>query len=318
MAHEGNNNLESATGRLDPSGEPDPADLDPEDPAAQAVLATLAAGVRRMRLNDPLARQGIAEGVHGMRTATRRLRSALRTFEDLVQEDWAEPLGGELRWLAEILGAVRDLDVLKQRLHEAAGDSVEELRPLFDALDARHETASAALRQALSGDRYHALSSRLEAALDRPALDDRAAEPCREALPPLVARAWKSLKKRARALEPSDPDEAFHEVRKRAKRARYAAEAVAEALDSRRERSAHRFAKLAAGVQEVLGAFQDSIIAEREIARVVAEHPGDGPFNLAAGRLLERQACAAGQSRARFFKAWDKLDRKAHRRWFKA
>jgi CHAD domain-containing protein len=258
------------------------------------------------------------EGVHGMRTATRRLRSDLRTFLDLLDGDWAGPLEDELRWLAGVLGPVRDLDVLEARLREAAGNSADALAPLFRALGARHEAASAALRAALAGERYQALLARLDDALERPSLNDQAGEPCGEALPPLVARVWKSLKKRARALGPDDPEDDFHDVRKRAKRLRYAAEAVAHALDARTAKSARRFAKLATRVQDVLGEFQDAIVAGQEIDRLVAEHPDDGPFNLAAGRLLERQAIAAEQARALFFKVWDKLDRRACRRWLKA
>jgi CHAD domain-containing protein len=149
-------------------------------------------------------------------------------------------------------------------------------------------------------------------------LKEEAQEECRTALPPLAARAWNALKKRARALGPADPDADFHEVRKRAKRARYAAESIADALDDRRCKAAKRFARLATRVQDVLGEHQDAVIAGVEVARIVADHPDDGPFNLAAGRLLERQACAADRSRERFFAEWAKLDRKKRRRWFKA
>ncbi len=123
---------------------------------------------------------------------------------------------------------------------------------------------------------------------------------------------------RGRALGPHDPDEDFHAVRIRAKRARYAAEAVADALDDQAARDAERFAELATRVQDVLGENQDAIVAGQEILRIAAEHPNDGPFNFAAGRLLERQDIAARAARAKFFKVWDQLDRKKVRRWFQS
>ena len=54
------------------------------------------------------------------------------------------------------------------------------------------------------------------------------------ALPPLAAAAWRKLKKGGRDLEAASPDADFHQVRKLAKRARYAAELIAPALGSAR------------------------------------------------------------------------------------
>jgi CHAD domain-containing protein len=296
---------------------PEPRTVAPDEPAAHAIRAVLADGVDRLRASDEPARRGEVEGVHRLRTSSRRLRSAFRAFEGLVEPDWAGRLEAELKWIAGLLGAVRDLDVMMERLRLAAGESVVALGPLFESLTERHTRASEALREALQGERYRGLIERLAEAARRPALRDEAREPCRTALPPLVARAWSRLKKGARALTPEDPDEAFHEVRKRAKRARYTAEAVAFALGPDQAKDARRFARRAKDVQDILGEHQDAIVACQEINRLVAERPHDGPFNLAAGRLLERQEHAADDSRSRSFEVWEKLDRKKVVRWLK-
>jgi CHAD domain-containing protein len=141
---------------------------------------------------------------------------------------------------------------------------------------------------------------------------------CRSTLSPLVAEAWKSLRKRGRELGKGDPDEDFHETRKRAKRARYAAESVADALKPRRARAAKRFARMATKVQDVLGEHQDATVASQEIARIITLHQGDPVFERAAARLKKRQQRAADRSRARFFKVWKRLDRKKLRRWFQS
>ena len=94
----------------------------PRDPAAHAVRAAIAAGVRRMILNDPRTRLGEVEPLHQMRVGTRRLRSDLRTFRPLLDKDWAESLRAELKWLGSSLGAVRDLDVLLERLRREGDD----------------------------------------------------------------------------------------------------------------------------------------------------------------------------------------------------
>ncbi len=265
----------------------------------------------------PAAQGGDPEGVHRLRTASRRLRSDLRTFRDLLDDNWARPLEDDLKWLAGLLGVVRDLDVLKDRLRRSAGEAPGALGPLFLALDERHAEASRALRDALGSDRHRDLLRRLADAAGAPVLQPEAAGPCRSALPPLAASAWKAARRRGRALDPHDPDEDFHEARKRAKRARYAAETVADALDPGPAEDARRFARLANEVQDVLGEHQDAVVAAREVRRIADDHPTHGALNLACGRLLERQERSAQRSRDRFFKVWDRFDREKHRRWLK-
>jgi CHAD domain-containing protein len=294
-------------------------EVKPDDPAASAVRATLAVGLHWLHVNEGPARAGDTEGVHHLRTTTRRLRSALGLFRDLTEPAWADALADELKWLAGLIGAVRDLDVLTGRLRAGADEegTSGSLGPLFDALAARHAAASGALRDALGGERYAALSARLAESPSAVPLGDDAWEPCRDALPPLVDAAWKRLKRAGRALGRDDPDEDFHEVRKRAKRARYAAEAVGGALEPGPSAAAHRFAGRARDVQDVLGEHQDAVVAASLVREQAAAHPDLGPFNLASGLLLARESRAAADSRDRFFDAWDDLDRKKLVRWLK-
>ena len=103
-----------------------------------------------------------------------------------------------MKWLAGLLGSVRDLDVLTARLREAAGEerlSPESLAPLFADLTARHVRASHELRGALQGNRYRDLIAALERAVGHPSLGTASCTPCRKALPPLAAGAWRRLKK---------------------------------------------------------------------------------------------------------------------------
>lgn len=307
----------AVNGKPRPSLEPEPLRLVAGGPAAMAVQSALRTGVERMARCVEPARQGQVEGVHGMRTSTRRLRSALRTFRDVIDAEWAAPLQDELHWLAGVLGAVRDLDVLRERLLRAAGHSQTTLAPLFRLLAEEHERASATLRAVLQGERYKSLIERLEQAALQPPLRADLKEIRRSELPKLARDPWKSLKKRGRALEPDDPDAAFHEVRKRAKRARYVAEDLIPLLNSHRGEEAKRYAKAATRVQDLLGEHQDAVVAAGTITRIVAAHDQDVPFRRAADRLLKNQQRVADRSRKRFFKVWDKLDRKKVRRWLK-
>jgi CHAD domain-containing protein len=318
MPHDGatSANGSSSVGLAEPRDATLPR-LGPHEPTAHAIQSALIQGVERLRQFAPGARQGDVEGVHRMRTTARRLRSELRLYRDLLAGDWGQRLSGELQEQGRLLGAVRDADVLRARLRKSAAELVEDLGPLFAMLDRRHEAASAVLKSALESGRFDGLSDQLAEAAEHPDLDDAAWEPCQKVLTPLVRAVWKRLRKAASALDLSDPDEEFHEVRKKAKRARYCAESVAPTLDEADANDACRFARRATAVQDVLGEHQDAIIAGQEIRRIVAAHPDQGPFNLAAGRLLERQMNAAGTARTQFFKAWNQLDRRKNVRWMK-
>lgn len=291
----------------------------PRDPVARAVVAALETAVSRLRGIEDDARRGDVEGIHRLRTTTRRLRSELRAFRGLVEPGWIGPLESEMKWLAGLLGAVRDLDVLMDRFRKAAareGLLVEALAPLFAELMARHARASRELRAALTGDRYRELLAALQDAIAHPALGSAAAAPCRTALAPLAAAAWRRLGKRGRALEIDDPDEAFHEVRKRAKRARYTAELVAPILSGSAARSVRRFIRGTTRVQDVLGEHQDAVVARHELAGLLARGPHGSEFEGAARRVLDGQDEAAQAAREAYFAAWEKLDRKRARRWF--
>ncbi len=299
---------------------PEPAPrIEPDDPAALAVRSALIQGTRWLRANEPGARAGKVDGVHHLRTTTRRLRTALGLFRGLIEPSWADALADELKWLAGLLGDVRDLDVLTARFRAAAEEceTTEALEPLFDTLRIRHDAATEALHDALASQRYERLSGRLSDSASTEALPllESACEPCRTALPPLVDGVWKRLKRAGRALEPESPDDDFHEVRKRAKRARYAADAVRDALDPDASSAAKRFARHARAVQDILGAHQDAVVAAAEIRQIAAAHSDLGPFNFAAGQLLEREQRAAAESRDGVFKIWNALDRKKNVRW---
>jgi CHAD domain-containing protein len=306
--------------------------IKPRQPAAELIRTALAGALARVEAADPEARRGDVEGVHRLRTSTRRLRSELHTVRDLVERDWRQHLQEELKWLADMLGSVRDLDILSHRLRSATATPTGEdqapalpqatcqddpLEPLFRELRERHARNSRALRDALQGERYRNLIGALEVSIKHPALTDLAWEPCREVLPPLAQSAWRRLRTDGRALEPDAPDADFHELRKRAKRARYTAELIAPALGRRALQQAQRFIRLTTQTQDVLGEHQDAIVAVTEIERLLADHPQDDDFVPAARRLVESQHRAAQAARETFFDVWKKLDRKKSLRWFR-
>jgi CHAD domain-containing protein len=294
-----------------------PAPLPRKPTAGDVVTAAVRAGVARVLAHDPLVRlrATLADddtAVHQMRVGCRRLRSDLSTFAALVDSDWAGALRAELGWLAKALGGARDAEVLRARLRRTAG--ADPLAPLDDAavaridadLAARHEDALITLDNALASDRYLALVDMLVDATRSPRLTALAGRPAHEVLPRLVAKPWRRMVygrggvDGAADLDPAAPDERWHAVRIRGKRARYAVEAVAGVLGG----AAADLAKALGAVQDLLGEHQDAAVAAETWLSIARSDPDDHSLAVTAGRLYERERATIRSVRSRFPAAW--------------
>ena len=245
--------------------------------------------------------------------ATRRLRSDLRTFEQFVDAQWAADLRAELRWLGSELGAVRDIEVQRDRLRNHAQllppAEAEAARRVVRRLDADRAAARFDLVAALSQARYTQLRSRLAAAAARPAFTAAALAPASDALAPVVRSQWKKVRRAVRKLGDNPPDEALHSTRVRAKRCRYAAEACEPAFGKRAQRLARAMAK----VQEVLGEHHDAVVAGAWLVKTAHECSPAEAYAIGMLAQIEREAAAA--ARAQFPAAWRRADTKRVRGW---
>lgn len=289
-----------------------PDDLPPllpvgkKDPALALVRRALADGVRRLVETDPGVRRDSPDAVHQMRVACRRLRSDLRTFRPLLADPRMERLRIELAWLADCLGASRDLEVLRERLAQTAVS--DRLSPLDavavatvdELLAAQQGDARPDVLAALASPRYVALLDLLVAVAREPVGSDRAGERCADALPDLVGTTWGHLAKRAKKLHLDDPDDDWHRVRILAKRARYAAEVAAVVLGG----PAKRTAKAATAVQTLIGEHQDAAVAAERVLELPAERPTDLELAVTCGRLAERERAAVTAARLAFLELW--------------
>lgn len=291
-----------------PGDLPQPPPVTADLPAADAVVAALRSSAARLVGNDVGVRRQAPDAVHQMRVACRRLRSDLRTFSPLLAGRWARPLRDELSWLADELGAARDLEVLRARIRRTAvADPLAPVEPAdVDRVDrllaAREEDALRRAVAALRTQRYLTLLEALLGAAREPRTDDSAEQPSRAALPPLVDAAWGDLARSADRLTATDPDDAWHRARILAKRARYAAEAVEPALGA----PARSRARAAKEVQEVLGEHQDAAIAATTVLALAGTARGRDVRLLAVtcGRLAERERGLVRASRAAFPAVW--------------
>lgn len=287
----------------------------PEDATVrEAVSAALTSSTIRLIRADAGVRVGEdLEAVHDARVAVRRLRSDLRSFRSVLDPSWSKPLRDELGWLGTALGEVRDLDVLGDRLE----GRVAELRPedkavgehLVQRVRAERSTAREGLLADLRSDRYTALLDRLVQGSQAPAvLPDAGERTAASVLVPLMEGPWKHVERACTRIDDDAPDELLHAARIRAKRARYAADALAPLVGAR----ARRFARAAAGLQDVLGEHQDAVVAEAWLREAARSGAGTA---FVAGLLTARERQARADARASWRAAWKALRRKKLRFW---
>lgn len=287
---------------------PDPAGL-----AVDAIRATLARHVRALLMADIGVRRDLPDSVHQMRVSARRLRSALATFSPLLDVQEATHLKDELRWIANELGAIRDTEVLIERLddhaeHLADPQDTERCRSVIDPfLAARLAAARSSALAALRSDRHQQVIDDLMAAAVRPPVTDAAYGSCEEALLPLVTKAWRRLERSVAALSMQGASEPWHEARIKAKRARYAAESVSDVFGKRMRRLADELAD----VTEILGDHQDAYVAQGVLREIAGTPTADGLVGLSLGLLHEYETEIELRDRRRFRKTWDAVRERA-------
>lgn len=289
---------------------PLPNPMPPDAPAVEQLRGALDGLVRQMIAHDPGTRLGEdPEALHQMRVACRRLRTLLREARPMLVVEWVEPLREEIGWLGDELGAVRDLDVLRQHLNEEIGaldpTDVRGGALLIRALELEREGQRERLLAALRSERYFRLLGALEDAARKPEIADPEV-----VLEDLARDAFRRLRKAVRGLGDEPSDEALHEVRIKAKRARYAAELVAPALG----KPVAKFIERAKEFQDVLGDYQDAVVA-RERIRALSGRRRGAASAFAAGRLLERQVARCAEILRMFPKRWRRLEQKGMKAW---
>jgi CHAD domain-containing protein len=290
------------------------ASLPPDAAVVDVVRNALAASVIRLVRADAGVRLGEdPEAVHQARVAARRLRSDLRTFRPLLDRSWAGSLREELSWLGGSLGAVRDLDVLAGRLETEVATLPIQDRPAGERLVGRLRAVRSATRERMLVDlrspRYVALLDALVAAASQPGVLDEAADlPARDAMGSLMARPLGHLRRACEAIDRRSPDEVVHAARIRAKRARYAADAVAPVFG----KEARSFVRAAGKLQDRLGEHQDAVVAAAWLRETAGTYPSTA---FVAGLLAAREEEARLRARTSWRPLWKAVRRKEPRSW---
>ncbi|MEW2083807.1 CYTH and CHAD domain-containing protein [Streptomyces sp. NPDC005283] len=283
-----------------------------EEPAnaGDHILAYLREQLDAILAYDPAVRRDLPDSVHQMRVATRRMRSAFKTYRKIIDRAVTDPIGEELRWLAGELGVARDQEVLTERLRSRI-DALPRtllLGPVRGRLriwSVAH--GSGARRKAiavLDSKRYFALLDSLDTLLADPPLLKAAFGAAARVVPKAVLKDYDRLAGRidhALELPPGhERDLAMHDARKAAKRARYAAEAAIPVLG----KPAKRFAKRMKAVQTVLGDHQDSVVAREALRNLGIQAHAAGESAFTWGLLHGQEEAQAAERERELPEVW--------------
>ncbi|MGX4692238.1 CYTH and CHAD domain-containing protein [Streptomyces sp. JNUCC 63] len=283
------------TGTAGPDRRPEPPEERAPVTAGDHVLAYLRAQRDALVALDPAVRRDVHDSVHRMRVATRRLRSALRTYRKVLDRSATDPLREELRWLGGELGLDRDQEVLTERLTADLDDIPDTL--VTGPVRARLRTWSQARRggsrrrllAALDSGRHLDLLDTLDALLADPPLRPAAAGKPAKVIAKAVRKEHAKLSAlldRALALPPGhDRDLALHEARKQAKAARYAAEAAVPALGD----PAADLVGPVKALQSLLGDHQDSVMARQALLALAGQAQAVRESSFTYGLLYGRE-----------------------------
>lgn len=277
-------------------------------PASGVVTAYLGEQIGELLAIDPAVRLEEPDAVHQMRSAARRMRSALAVYRKLFGTAAVRRLRDELQWLGRILGSPRDAEVMRERLRTHVAElPPEQARAVNHRLDRelgdRFDAGYRKVQEMLMADRYFRLLDDLEDFRDNPPLSPAAAAPAgtvtRKRVKKTVRRLRRSHKAAVREKKGPEHETALHQVRKDAKRLRHAAESAVPVHGKR----ATKLAKAARRQQKILGEYHDSVVARTLLDKMARGPELPEQVTAAYGSLLETEARITARTEAKYRKS---------------
>jgi CHAD domain-containing protein len=272
--------------------------------AAAALHRYLAEQRGAFATADEDVRRG--ESVHDLRVAARRIRAVLVAYRPLLESSRVDGLARELRWAGRELSDLRDAEVLRESidtvLQAEPGDRCSE--PLREVIHRRLNDAEDLLRRrvaaAMHSDRWSALSTALDEIVADPLLlieNESSGDTSDDHI--LVEHATRTLRRLRRRVETAAVASAatryvcLHDVRKSAKRMRYALEVIG--LD---EPKAQQLADEVRAIPSAIGDYLDAVRAASWIEGF-AQEPGAREDAFELGRLHGRLDTAVAEQERR-------------------
>jgi inorganic triphosphatase YgiF len=268
--------------------------LDPDMTVEAALQKIGRSCLAQLLRNEPAVLSAQPEGVHQMRVAMRRLRSAISSLKKILPEEDVQWVTRELRWLGGTLGPARNLDVFAAELLPAARTGLPD-EPGWDDLGATLDRLRAAaydqIREAILSRRYSASMLRLlrwfeasgwrrHSASDEP---DPMTSPIRGIAPGVLDRRRRTVKQRGEGFAGLAPRER-HKLRIAVKKLRYTVELFGSLFD---EEELERFVRRLKRLQSDLGYANDIRVAHEFVTELFAQIEPRSPAAHAWVAVLE-------------------------------
>jgi len=298
-------------------------DYAPEATVEQVLETIVREGLDHVVANEAAVLEGrTSEGVHQMRVALRRLRSALSLFKGIVPEEQRAALGREMKWLTDELGAGRDFDVFAEDLLAPVADALADDPSVASSVGALKDLVAEARRRgharaeaAVRSSRYAALLLTLSGWIQtrgwraQPVSEEAARlfAPASALAGALLDRRHRQVLKRGRGFSDLAP-EPRHQVRIALKKLRYATEFFRPLHEAQREKAYGRYHRRLADLQQSLGHLNDVATAQRLVADLepLAAEVGAPPaWRVGGGLVVGWHARGVADGEGRLGRDWD-------------
>lgn len=274
----------------------------PHDSWSDAARKLLRKHLVRMLEREGATRAGDVLALKQMRVATRRMRATWRVFGSAFGGGHAQRFDADLRRVAGLLGAVRDLDVLLETVVDRA-----DVATMAASWRARRDAAFDELMRYLDSGAYRRFVDEFLAGTAARAFwhaGKHARDEVGEQASASLEIARQRMLNAAENARGSNEQLAWHALRIAAKRMRYSLEAFRDVLD---ERAATDFIEHLRTLQDTLGEMNDASVAAREAASWLTSAAGaDAPpeQRVAVARYIGKSEGAVADKRAEFAGTW--------------
>lgn len=285
--------------------------LSPSERADRATAIALAAPLAAIAANLPGTLTDVdSEFLHDLRVAVRRTRSLQRQLRSVFPPERLEHFRAEFRWLQQVTGPVRDLDV--HQIEIGVYRSLlpaDDLEPLSVVLATMRRAEFRRMARALRSKRtselvagWTSLIEDLPAAPEADRPDARG--PIADVAGARIASVYRRMVKIGGKIDAASPPDALHDLRKKGKELRYLLEFFASIYPPEVVKPMVRRLKV---LQDALGRYQDREVQAgmlRSLRHDVGALDGGAAALMAMGLLvdgLEReQAMAREEFAGRF------------------
>jgi CHAD domain-containing protein len=264
------------------------------------------------------------EGVHDMRVASRRLRSALRDFKPYLKQSKLRGVSDELKKIADALGTVRDedvaIDTLEKLAAEAPTEFVAGVKQFAMARRMRREGERAALVKALEDVSLSGLQAKFDKKIEKALKVSRDGDKkdesnaletsFRQAGREIIRARVEELRSLSAGFYQPRKTKPLHRIRIASKRLRYAVELFAQCWND----SLAPFAKEVEEMQGSLGDLHDCDVWIEEFGKLLTDR-SKGASRVAAAQAVEPERLAAVWLLRHYAKARTKHYRKSLASW---